>query len=324
MKLTLSNFAGGMNTLMDPRAIAGSIEGEPAETPDCENVEITGRGSIVCSNGFELVSSIVGTGGGKMLLSYEKNATDKYLIITHDDKHYSITPTNTAWALVGDYGTSTDYIGGTVFKGLSGIRRVILGNDLAANDTSKWDGTTFGAIATSPDGWIMEVFQGRLFIASGATLYYTDIDDEGDWAGGGTVSFPDIITCLKAEGDFLHVHTKRESFTVQMYYNDSFSLSSPLKKPYKNASGCLAHKTATSVYNDSYYLSTEGIQKLGADANYLNQPVRTNSLSWKINPSLKQSKIGMANIAKSCAIFWDKKYLCAIPYGNTTYPSRIL
>lgn len=327
-KFTINAFSGGANLLYDPRVLSPNQEGEPAETPDTENMEITSRGSLITSQGFELVSEIAGTGGVLNLISYEKNSTDKYLILTNQDDHYYITPSNTTWQSVGDYGDVATSVGGVVFKGTSGTRRIVLGSNLAANTTSDWDGTTFAALGGGPpDGWIMESFQGRLFIAgigtSASTLYYSDVEDEDDWAGGGTISFPDEITGLKAEGEFLQVHTKRESFVIQFYYNDSFTLSQPLKKPYKNTSGCLAHKTIQSVYNDSYHLSVDGIQKFGADPNYLNQPIRTNSLSWKINPALFQSRLTMTSINQSCGVFYDKKYLCAVPYGNDTYPSRV-
>lgn len=323
MKFTVNNFAGGANSLYDERILAPNQEGEPAETSDCENVEITGRGSLLTSQGFELVSSGSGTGGVKNIIAYEKDATTKQLVLTHDDDHYYITPASTVWTAIGDYGGAASNVGGVVYKGTASTRRVILGNDTTANVTQSWDGAAAANLGTAPDGWIMEVFEGRLFIASGATLYYTAVEDQTDWAGGGTISFPDLITGIKSEGEFLQVHTKRESFTIQMYYNDAFTLSSPLKKPYKNASGCLAHKTLISVFNDSYHLSRDGVQKLGADPNYLNQPLRSNSLSWKIDPSLFQSELSMNYIEKSCGVFYNKKAMFALPYGSTTYPSRI-
>lgn len=408
MRFKIRTFSGGLNTLFDQRALAPIQEGEPAETPNCENIEITSRGSIVSSTGFELVSEISATGGVKLLLPYEKNTTDKYLIIAHDDDYYYITPSSSVWTSFGDYGTAATSVGGVIYKGSSSIRRAILGTSETANLVSKWDGTTFqglysadgtftvtiaspavftqtnhglsagdtvyftttGALPTGltantiyyviaagltanafevsttlggaavntsgsqsgthtlytqqaiPDGWIMESFQGRLFIAVGSTLYYTDIENEDGFGAGGTISFDDIITGLKADQEVLQVHTSRTSYLVQFYYNDSFSLSAPLKKPFKNSSGCLAHKTIVSVYNDTYHLSRDGIQKFGADPNFINNVLRTNALSWKINPSLLQAKLNMSNIGNSVGVFYNKKALFSVPYGNDTFNSQ--
>lgn len=408
MKFKLQSFAAGLNTLFDQRALAPNQEGEPAETPNCENVEITSKGSIVSSPGFELVSEISGTGGVKLLIPYEKNTTDKYLVIAHDDDYYSITPSSSVWTTFGDYGTAATSVGGVVYKGSDAIRRIILGTSETANLVSRWDGTTFrglyasdgvftvtiaspavftqaahglsagdtvyftttGALPTGlaintiyyviaagltantfevsatlggsaintsggqsgvhtlytqqnvPDGWIMEVFQGRLFLASGSALYYTDVENEDGFTGGGVISIDDIVTGLKADQEVLQVHTSRQSFLVQFYYNDSFSLSAPLKKPFKNSSGCLAHKTIISVYNDTYHLSRDGVQKFGADPNFINNVLRTNALSWKINPSLLQARLNMTNIANSVAVFYNKKALFSVPYGNDTFNSQ--
>ncbi|OPX88994.1 MAG: hypothetical protein A4E53_01727 [Pelotomaculum sp. PtaB.Bin104] len=407
--LIINNFSPGMNTLFDQRVLAPNGSEGDAESPWIENMDITGKGSVVTAPGYSLVSSGAGlTGGTKNLLSYEKDDSTKYLVIAHDDKYYSITPSSATWSLIGDYGTAATNVGGVVFKGLSGIRRAILGNDNSTDLFSKWDGTTLSnvmslkstctmtiatpavvtatahglsvndpikfsttgvlpagvsagiiyyvistgltadqfqfsltaggaAVNTSgtqsgthslytqratPNSPIMEVFMGRLFVAKGATLYYTDTEDESDFDGGGVVGFNDIITGLKVQGESLLVFTKREAYAIQFYYNDSFFLSTPLKKPYKAASGCVSHKTATSVYNDTYYLSTDGVQRFGADAQFIGQNLRVNSLSWKINPSVTGTGVNPTYLDRSCGIYFNKKYYLALPSGTDFYNSR--
>ncbi len=408
--LIICDFSSGMNTLFDQRVLGPNGSGEAAESPWIENFDITGKGSIVTSPGCSLVSSGSALSGGtKDLLSYEKNTTDKYLVITHGDKYYYITPSSSTWTLIGDYGTASTNVGGVVFKGTGGIRYAILGNDTASNLYSKWDGsslsntfslkstctttiatpcvvtatahglsaddqikfTTTGSLPTgitanaiyyvlstdltadtfkfsttiggaavntsgsqsgahslytlraTPNNSIMEVFMGRLFVAKGATLYYTDTEDQGDFDGGGVIGFNDIITSLKVQGETLLVFTRREAYAVQFYYNDSFSLSSPLKKPFKVSSGCLAHKTSTSVYNDTYYLSSDGVQRFGADAQFIGQNLRVNSLSWKINPSITGNSLNASCLDRSCAAYYNKKYYLAVPNGSDSYNSRV-
>lgn len=324
MNFVIQNFSGGLNTLFDPRILGPNKSGDTAESPDMENMDLTALGAIVTSTGISQVSTIVATGGTKNIMTYAKDASTRYLIIAHDDDYYSITPSSSTWSSIGDYGTAATNVGGVVYKGTSSIRRAILGNDTSANTTQKWDGTTFGAVGGSPpDGWIMEEWMGRLFLASGSSVYYTDVEDEDDWAGGGVISFNDIVTGLIAQGDFLIVYTRDEAYAVQMYYNDSFSLSVPLKKPFKNSSGCLAHKTAQRVYNDIYALSVDGVQRFGADAQFIGQNLRVNSLSWKINPSITGTALNGSQVERACGVYFKKKYYMAVPLASDPVNSTV-
>jgi len=444
-----TNFSGGLNTLFDERSIAPYTQEDAAESPEMENVDITARGRIVTSQGYELVSFTTGTGGCKDLLTYDKNVTEKYLIAAYNDHLWSLTAAATTWVDLGAYGTSTTTTGGTVYKGKTGIRWAVIGTNSpsayvpayltgntsaesnfatwaavtdgsfsitidgiyynidgidftgdanmanvastiqaairaatggsetvawvtdhfvihSANTTfestitvvgtstgtvgtdisgvtgtwldantgrgtvtsatgiiKKWNGVTLSNIGANQSGWIMEEFMGRLFVASGRTLYYSEIEDETDF-GSNIIGFNDIITGLRAQGDYLLVFTRGGVEAVQFYYNDSFSLSVPLKKPYKQASGTRAFKTVQPVYNDTYYFSTtDGFQKFGADAQFIAQSLRVNSLSWKIDPSLTDDKYNANYIDQACAVYFRKKYYGAIPYGSDSFNSRI-
>lgn len=321
-EIKIEDFSGGMNTLLDDKTIAAN------ESPEIINMDITARGAVVTSPGYELVSSGSGLSGGtKDIITYEKTptTTDHYMVITHDDDHYEVDPASFTWNSIGDYGTAATNTGGIVYKGTSTTRRVILGSDESANTIQKWDDTTYGNIGGTPPshGWIMEEFQGRLFIANDTVLYYSDAEDETDWTtGGGTIQFNDYITGLSANDEFLVVFTRDEAFAVQFFYNDSFALSAPLKKPFKNSLGCVAHKTIKRVYNDVYYLSTDGVQRFGADAQFIGSNLRINTLSWKITPSIRSDKLNQANVERSCGIYFDRKYYCSVPYGGDTVNTR--
>ena len=179
-----------------------NIQGEPAESPYMENVEITSKGAVVTSPGFELVSAGAGANGCKNLISYEKDASTRYLVVTTDDDHFAINPASSTWAAVGDYGTAADNVGGVVYKGTTGTRRLIIG-DNQVNNINKWDGTTFANLGGSPPkGWIMESWMGMLFIASGSSVYYSAVDTEDNWTGG-VIGFDDTVTGLKAGANVL-------------------------------------------------------------------------------------------------------------------------
>jgi hypothetical protein len=289
-----------------------------------ENMEITKDGALVSSTGFELVSSIVGTGAPKNLLNYEKDDTSRYLLITHGTNHYSITPSSSTWSTtnLGSYGTEANYVGGVVYLGTSTTRRAILGNDIVANTTKKADLSAAMAnlAGAPPDGYIMATFMGRLFIADGVTLYYSAVEDEDNFAGGGTIKFNDIITGLKVSGDRLTVFTRTYHQGVIFQYSDAASLSVPLKEPNERAFGCLAPKSVQQVYSDIFYWSDDGVMKLGAEVNFSEGTPRPQSLSRLIDPSLDSTnrsyRIG------ACAEFYQRQYYLGVPFGTDNFNSK--
>lgn len=323
----ITNF-GTLDTLTDVRNLQPNSDKEyTATSPYMENVEITQTGALVTCTGFEEVSSIVASGGAKALLNYEKDDDNRWLIITHGTDHYSISPTDTTWSTtnLGSYGTEATYVGGVVYMGTSAVRRAILGNDVAANVTKKADkAIAMASLAGAPpDGYIMEVFMGRLFIANGVILYYCDVEDEDDFAGGGTIKFNDIITGLKVEGGRLNVFTRTYNQGVMFDYDASFNISLPLKEPYERKFGCYAHKSIQSFYPDVYYWSTNGVMRLGTETGYNENGLpRPQSLSERIDPSLEFTNKAYRKSACSFVDPIKQQYYLSVPYGADQFNSR--
>lgn len=325
----VTDFSPGLNSLYDERALMPNQKGEPAESPYMENVEITAKGSVITSTGFTLVSSLGGgaVGGTLNLITYEKNPTTRFMVITHGTHNYSVNPASFVWTDLGSYGAQATNVGGVVYKGTGAIKRLILGTDNNANTIQLWDGigatTNLGGVP--PKSWIFAEFMGRLFAASNTvpSVFFTDVEDEADWAGGGVVGFNDFPTGLGVQGEFAPVFQKRSADALQFNYDNSFNLSVPLKKPVRVSSGCLAQKTIEGVYNDIYYFSPDGVQRFGNDAQYIAQNLRVNSLSWKINPSLTPNKFNSSAIAKAFGKYFQKKYYFGLPYGNDGFNSKL-
>lgn len=316
----------GINTNTDARRIKPNKDTDGVfEAVEMINMDLVGDGAMITSMGYEEVSHITGTGGVKNLLNYEKDETNRYLIITHDDDHYAITPSDTTWdnSVLGDYGTAATNVGGVVFMGSSATRRAILGNDTTANTTKKADLSAAMAdlAGTPPDGYIMAEFMGFLFIANGVTVYYSAAEDEDDFAGGGSINFNDIVTGMWVEGKRLIVFTRTYHQGIYFEYDDTWNLSTPLKETYKRQFGCLAHKTIQGTGSDVYYWSPRGVMKLGAELSYNDQGLpRPQSQSENIEKSLEG--INWAYRAKATAVFWGEKqqYWLATPYGTSTVP----
>lgn len=315
-KQVINNWSEGINTLNDPFYLQPNSEKQnTAELVECDNFDINAEGALITSLGYEQVSTKSGlTGGCKALLNYEKDDTTRQLLITHDDDIYYITPSSTTWEDVGDYGTAGN-VGGTVFKGTDSTRFAILGSDVSANDISKWDGTTLTALNDPPDyGDIMETFMGRLFIASGPTLYYSDVEEEDDFAGGGTIKFNDIITGLKVDGKHLNVITKSYHQGVTFTFDDENLISVPNKAVYEREFGGLAPGGVQKIHSNILYLADEGVFRLGAEENYDDPVPRPQSLSLKIDNDLRH--IRKKYRRKIANEYFNQKYYLAVPYDS--------
>ena len=325
------DFSPALNTLLDERAIMplsiftpeGQVP-EPAESPYMENVEIVSK-AVVSSAGYTLVSAPASspTLPTQDLVSYEKDSTNKYLVILQNNTYYYVTNSSSTWTSLGTIANAVTRAGGLVYKSAAGTRKLILGNDNSSNNTKIWDGTTYADLGGSPPkGWIMDTYMGRLFIVNGVSAFYTGVDDETAWDGGGSIGFNDYVTGLKAQTDSMVADTRRKTNVIQIYLSDSFSTSGPIKKPYLISSGGIAQKSMTAVYNDLYKYTLDGVQRFGADANFIGQNLRVNSLSWKINPSITSTAVNSAQVDGSCGVYFNKKYYLSLPSPNTTWNDK--
>jgi hypothetical protein len=319
----------GLNTLTDARRLEpNDIKKVSAESQELTNLEISTDGALITSTGYELVSSVAGSGGCKNLLNYEKDADNRYLIITHGTNHYSITPTVSAWSTtnLGSYGTEATMVGSTVYAAQGGTRKAILGNDISGNDTKKADITNPMATAGTgaPDGYIMCTFMGRLFTATGRVLSYSAIDDETA-ALSGTIGFNDIIVALMPEGNRLNVFTRTYNQSVIWNYDDTFNLSVPLKEPREREYGAHSHKAITvRGSNVRYWADDNHVYDLGAELSYNeNGQPRPVPLSMKIDPSINAASLNYKQKAVAVQVRSKKQWWLAVPYGTSQYNSLV-
>jgi len=322
--LHINNFSGLLNVLDDPREIAPlNAEGvaDPAECVQCDNVELSGT-SLITSPGYQLHSSRgSGTGGVKWIANYELNNTARNVIIVHDDDVFEVEAADTVWVSVGDYGTAATNVGGVNFKGTGATVRHIVGNDTAANVPYKLTrGAPTIAMAalagTPPDGYVMAEYNGYLFIADGPTLYYSDIEDEDDFAGGGSIGFNGPIMGLHPEDQSLVVGTREQFYEVTFQRDATFNLSVPLKQPIQKIGGCRSHKSLVSIFSDVYYLGNNGIESLGFQPQINATNRRIVSPSYKILPLIK--RITPSAEQKVFGIFKDKRAFWAVALDGET------
>lgn len=330
--LAITDFSAGLNTLYDPRQLAPNNPQviEAAESPYMTNVDIIQKGAIVTSAGFDNVVTGLAAGPIKGIFTYLKDDTTKQLLFFTGLNVLYITAASSSPVVAVPFSPEPNYVSMVSYVGNTGVKLAILGTD--NNILKLWDGTNTSNIGAAPVmSYIMESFKGHLWLAKGKVLYYSATNDQNTWndpgnnGDSGTISFDDDITGVVAQDEFLVVYTRYRAYPVQFTVttdNSGNQFAIPSKHPNRNTAGSLAPKTCVPVYNDVYAFSTDGIQRFGADAQFINSSFRVNSLSWKINPTLLPQNYNATNIDKSAAIYFQKKFYNIIPYGNNNYNSQ--
>lgn len=102
----------------------------------------------------------------------------------------------------------------------------------------------------------------------------------------------------------------KENSIYQMSFNDS---NIPVVQRVTDAYGCVAHGSITTVENDTYFLSRNGVYVLGNEPNYY-ASIRTNELSSRIKPTME--KISEALYERCRSIYWDNRYMLSVPTGT--------
>lgn len=316
----ISNFTGGVNYITDPRELApNSDKQNVAEFQELTNMDIDKNGALITSTGYELVSSIVGTGGVDLLVNYEKSESERYLGIVHGGNLHTIEPSVTAWNNRGSLGATATKYGAAVYKGTGAVRRLIVGNDDTGVQIKKFDGTTLSNIGTADfnGSYILETFQGRLFAGKNATVIYSDVEDET--STGGTVGFNDIVSGLKTEAKRLNVFTRTYNQPIFFQYDDSFNISEPLKDPFERDFGAMGYKALTQRgANVRYWAEDNRVYNLGSEQgiNELGLP-RPLPISEKIAPVLNFNNLEQKDLAVAIPYRSADQWWLATPYGSS-------
>jgi hypothetical protein len=306
----------GLNSIDDPISI------DPAESPYIVNMDITRTASMQTRFGYELVSTLPSSGPTRGVLPYYRTYDLKkgdYLILFHSDGNaYYITNTNTTPTLIGSYGTDGGIVRGTILDNLA-----IFGNGLALNDVLRWDASSLLALGgTPPDANIFGSFGKRLWTnntANPANSHYSEVDlpDDGLGVNFQTVNRGDgeDITAYVANNDFLQVFKEDSIYGISFSFDANYNMTVPqLQQIVQRGGGCYATGSAIPVYGYTYYLSKKGFESYGpsSDRVVADKPM---PLSLKIEPTLRNINFLYRNNIN--AVFFDNKYMCAVPIGGS-------
>lgn len=330
--IDISDFSGGWNVLDDPQVL------QTNESPDLLNVDITGKGKVVCRYGYDEVLQLTGGSSNAgaiqgMFPFYRATPSAwKRLMIVWDNKYYYATDGGGAYSstsIRSPYHASlqpTDQVKGVVFNNLA-----ITGTGNSLVTPKKWDGTTFANLGGSPPAQALYwgIFQSRLFAsqkdAQTSTIYYSDTDDpEMGWSSFLNFDLNDgqRMSGHVGHSDFLQVMKEDSIHGVGFSFDSSYNITVPNKQPIvSRAGGCVAPFTTQVAYNNIYFLSKNGFQSYGANPQGEDRRMVA-ALSWKIAPIV--NGINLSDRDRLCSAFWNNKYYAACSLSSGTVNDTVL
>lgn len=314
------DLSGGMND----RVHGSNLQDNQATVLYNTNLSVPGQTSK--RRGITLIEDL-GASAGVGLYGFEPDGGTNVLV--------AVEGTNLkTWAGSGSFSTrKTDFTTGlqtAIFKiGESGIGDVFV----VGNGTDNWfrfdpaDYNTpqdLGNGNTSPT--ISNVglyYRNRMWVLKSNKLYWSDaFDDDYSSAFDRTTNAFNIP--VGTERSLIGI---RDTGIVvfgqdQVWGINPSTTPAATDKPEKILDvGCLAGKTVVQVGDDVYFLAADGVRgvfrtqqdKLQSGASYpLSYPLKSefDSISW-------------AYISKACAVYFDNKYIIALPINSSSYNNRV-
>lgn len=325
------NLSKGLNNYGAPSLI------KDTEWADLQNIQFDESGVVRKRYGFATYCDTLTAGNG--LGSFKDES--KQHTLTVDNGTFKYTNDGTSWATDGSVSFSTNTPWFTQARGSTYILDGYYGG-------AEWDGTTLSRPGTIPKAKFSYYYQSY-HIAAGVEgqpnrVYISVLGDASDFTNDptnpdglgdntevpGATVFTDTggdseaayIDILPEDGDeitglgeFQDILIIFKQFSVYQMSIDADGV--PAIQKVTSAAGCVSARSVITVENDLYFLSREGVRRLGNDANYFNS-IRTSILTKAIKPLIDE--MSETDYSKATAIYHDNEYILSIPdsQGNLT------
>jgi len=171
--LEINSFGGGMNRKVSP--LLAKID----EAYTVRNARLTRIGSLQKRLGYKKVGNTPDTNPVRFLYAYYKSGETplRQLLRISGNKFYYLDENNNQWVdATGSISIdSTKIPDATTYANLA-----IIVN--ASSSVLKWDGSTLSNLeGNPPNGTCIASFKERVYIASGTTLYFSEVANPENW-----------------------------------------------------------------------------------------------------------------------------------------------
>lgn len=313
------DFSGGANT----RVHASKIGENQAEV--IENFDIGVGSETRKTKGITLVEDL-GNDAGTSALGFEPRGGTNELLVTHGTKLEGWTGSGTFTEHDTGFttGLATTLIKVTCSGGEGDVVLISNGTDNVHEMQQDHDVTDLGdANEDCPLTTVMTFYRNRVWALKDNLLYWsaalpTTYDGQFDRTSNNyniTVGAQRAIIGLRDQGLIC--------FGSDAVYGINPSITpAGTDKPEKILDiGCAAGNTVVQVADDVFFLANDGVRGVFRTQQDKLQMGQSFPLSYSIKTEFDD--INWAYISKACAVYFDNKYLLAVPTGAASYNNRV-
>ena len=292
---------------------------QPGETQSAQNMDISDGNLSVCK-GFNEYITLPIPKGIKTLMPFYKNNDDgtvtSYLLAATNDTLYYYN--GSAWVFLKGGLTSGYFDFINYQKDSTDLIIMTNGNE----NVLKWDGTTISDLLGSPPKFQSITLHYERVWGTGIKTnpnqvdYSKDLNPE-DWTQtintGGLMELPtwDGGICIAVESIFDNIVVFKQKHIFRIYgtYPGEYQ-----NKNVFTSTGAIARRSIVNAVTVAFFLSDSGIYAYnGSQTQLISSPIKDVIASMNSNYA-----------DKACAVFYDNKYILAIPTGNSNVNDTII
>jgi hypothetical protein len=318
MQTYFYNLAGGINQAASKTALG--LDTKKLYWSDSKNVEILQNSGIIRQKGNTLLLQLTATEEIIALHQLRDGKTYNLLIATSAGNLYvygakSETLTLLSKTIDGSARVnSVDFLDGVVVGSKTNALFYINNDDGYAVESCNLVDSSSNAIKAD----VICVFAGRIWVGSGATLYYSALGTYNDFTTANDAGYinnfyidTNDITALKPYKDYLAIYKENSVYLLSGSSNDDFAIVPFADKGTASFSGVV------TVNNKQYFIN-QGIFSM-EQAGLLSQIQLGEELSLKIKPEF--DKFDKTRFDEIIILHYEAKNQIwfFIPYNNDEY-----
>jgi hypothetical protein len=319
------SFSGGMVSQARPNLL------DEQQSSDMENMDIHRFGLLTTRRGIAQVGDLALSSSKIQGAAWFRTPTIQLLIVAANGALHKWD--GEEWTTISGFALPD---GDADVEIAQGIDKLYITEASGGMNIFSWDGTTFVNLGSStnaqpPIARFLLWHTGRLFAVKGDTdeIYCSDILDGATWdktlqqfrvgAGDG-----DPITGMLAWDEFnLLVFKQRSIWQVTTDPQEAPVVTGVANWPIhavNRGTGCIAPRSLAQVGNDIWFLSQDGVRSvrrtLATEQKEVSLPISAPIQDW-------MERVNWAYAHRACAVFWNNRYIIALPIDSETEPSTI-
>lgn len=321
MEISYYDLSGGINQSLTKTELG--LDTKKLYWSDSQNIEILQNRGIIRQNGnteflqLPVEEKITG------LCEMKKGSIYNLVITTVSGKIYIYTPlgsklTQLSKTITGEHPVFANFLDGVLVSSSSDSLFYIKNNaDFDVVDCNLKDGDENPVYSD-----VISIYNGRVWVASGATLYYSALGTYDDFSSENDAGYinnfhtnTDSITALKPYKEYLAIYKSNSVYLLTGISQDNFAIT-----PFADK-GAYSTRSIVNVENKQYFLSS-GIYAL-EQSGQLNQIQLGSEISRKISPEF--SNFNRVAMPYAISLHYESKNQVwyFIPYIDNEYFNTI-